>query len=392
MHINAPSQNYGRRINRTLSATYSYFALRSGVHLRGELLVAGGGGGEIVTAIAHPTQVFRWSGFQVHPAQGITVALKVPSPEEYDNPKNWELPSAARPFNPRLKGYYYFDGEGWRATETPIFQTISTVRSGMPVWSGPVQFHLKLEPGAQFEQLLFGYNVNLDLVDYLAEVAIPRLLRQTVVVSRININLNAGVAKLPTGFSPELIQSLHLQTLDSLPIEAKLQNKDIICPELKSPSSQFATLHITLIPHTEFARGLYQIEKIPSVVVRSRDPVNLHEFPVEEPVLVNDTESEVDKVLMGFDLSFDISVKADREKDARIITDHLMHHLVKEGKVYLPPFDLVYGISIPRDPVKGSEGITPFTLQGGTGASNPPDTVGALPTVNFQLLVRRLGY
>ncbi len=345
---------------------------------------------ELVTPIAHPTQASNWTGFQIHHPKHIQVAVRTPTAEQYADPHNWQIPTAARKFSPNNPGYKVFDGNKWVQVEKPQFQEASVIRKGMSSWAGPIQFHLKLQPAAKFKELIFGYEIYLDLFSYIAKTALPNLLKTQVTVVRTDTWVDKGKTKMPNGFDPTLVQEYQIKPLDTPSAAAILVGGDIFASGLAGAAAPHpATLHLKLTPHVEYARGLYQVEKVPCAVVRFREMTNVYGGTLQETVLVDENQSTSDQLLMGHDIIFDIATMADREEDARAIAAQLMGHLTQRGHIYVPPFDLAFGLHFVGGLGRRSGSVVPLNLQGGMGAGDVADTIGGLPTATFQVAIKR---
>jgi len=352
------------KIVRTFNAIALLHQPNQGVLLHNEYLVAKETG-FVMTPAIYPRLAWRYLGFQAHPENGITVALYEES------------------------NFFHWDGTHWISTPEAVYQSPEEIREGIEFWMGAVQLYLRIEQGKSLKEVVIGYEVNLDPIEYIFNFAVPHWLQKPYRLNRIVQVKADGTLDIPKGYNAEQFLELQVRPLEGLPLNAKVQGS-VIRPE-SSLSPQPVQLLFTVQPQVEFTEGIYQIEQAPCVVLRELDIRQYHAPYRYEPVLTNTGRSELDFSVANFDLPVEVSVMATERADAQAIANQIMHKVRDEGRLYIPPIDLDLGCYVEGGiGAGGGQEAVPLELDGGMGVATPSNIRGGLPTVVFRLIFKNL--
>jgi len=363
------------KIVRTFNAITFLKQPNKEVFLNGEYLVAKKTG-ELTTPVIYPRLAWRYLGFQTHPEAGIKVALYAPNGYK-------RLGVTGEP------GFFQWDGMNWLPTPEAIYQSPETIRDGIEFWMGAMQFHLQIEQGKFLRELIVGYEVNFDPIEYILNFAIPQWLQKPYWLNRIVQMKGDGTVEIPKGYNSSQFLDLQVRPLEGLPIKAEVKG-DAIHPEV-ALSPQLAQLRFSVKPQVEFTEGVYQVEKSPCVVLREIDIRQYHAPYRYEPVLTKTGSSELDFSVANFDLPVEVSVMATERGDAQAIANQIMHKVRDEGRLYVLPIDLEFGCYVEGGiGAGGGQEATPLELEGGMGVAAPSNIRGGLPTVVFRLIFKNL--
>jgi hypothetical protein len=359
------------------------------VFLYHEHVIAKESGGEVITPVIYPRLAWQYLGIQAHPEEGIAIALYAPNGYQTQKP-----------------GFFYWDGTLWLPTSEALYQSPEAVREGMESWVGAVQFHIRIDEGRSLKEVTVGYEVDIQLIEYMFNFAIPDWLSQPYRLNRITRTKADGKVEIPKGYNIEQILEATVRSLDGLPVAVKATTPSgnlsqpvftINLPEGRTvnvlPNKPFEPVQLlfTVKPQIKFTEGVYQVEQAPCVVLRELDIREYHAPYRYEPVLSGQGQSELDFPVANFDLSVEVSVMATERADAQAIANQIMHKVRDEGCLYLPPVDLTLGCYVEGGiGAGGGQEAVPFELDGGMGAAAPSNIRGGLPTVVFRLIFKNL--
>lgn len=358
------------KIIRTFCSDFTSFEAIANLRLRDDKFVAEDGEGILVYPSVHPLLAQRFFGFEVKKQGHVQVAVK---------------PILSVSFLPGFE-YAYFDGQNWQGSREKIFQDIEQIRQGMPKWQGGIQFILKILPHSSVKEISFGYEVNFEITEYLLNYAIVDFLKIPCFITYTTRSDATGKIQKPVGYEFEKILSIGVQPMGSAPIPAQ-----IIAGEIELPQpifSQIVQVNFSVIPYIQFTRGLYQIEKLPCVVVR--------ELPIRNvltPYRMNAIEvkpgiNEFDYPVATFDLPVEILVMAQNMNDAKMIMRSLIEHVRDLGKIYIPPTDTEIGIFL-----VGIGELDGLEFEGGMGIEDVSgDFNSGVATAKFKLSLKNLDY
>jgi len=360
------------KIIRNFSAIALFQQPHSGVFFYKDNLIAKEEG-RVVTPVVHPRSAWHYLGFQAHPEEGITIAVYAP---------NGYRPSGQEP------GFFYWDGI-WRPTPEAIYQSPETIREGIGLWAGALQFHARIEQGKTLKELIVGYEVEIDPIEYMLQFAIPNWLSQPYRLNRITRLKADGSVEIPKGYNVGQLLDVQVWGLEGLPIKA-IASGNSIRPETPLPPQPIQLL-FSIKPQVEFTEGIYQIEQSPCVVLRELDIREYHAPLRYEPVLTEKGRSELDYPVANFDLPIEVSVMAAERQDAQAIANQIMHKVRDEGRLYLPPLDLTLGCYVEGGiGAGGGQETIPLELEGGMGVAAKSNVRGGLPTTIFRLVFKNL--
>jgi hypothetical protein len=342
------------------------------VFLYHEHVIAKESGGEVITPVIYPRLAWQYLGIQAHPEEGIAIALYAPNGYQTQKP-----------------GFFYWDGTLWLPTSEALYQSPEAVREGMESWVGAVQFHIRIDEGRSLKEVTVGYEVDIQLIEYIFNFAIPGWLSQPYRLNRISRSKPDGSVDIPKGYNAEQILDVSVRPLEGLLVKAIASN-NLVRPESPIPN-QPVQLLFTVKPQVEFTEGMYQVEQAPCVVLRELDIREYHTPCRYEPVLARQGQSDLDYPVANFDLSVEVSVMATERADAQAIASQIMHKVRDEGCLYLPPVDLTLGCYVEGGiGAGGGQEAVPLELDGGMGVAAPSNIRGGLPTVVFRLIFKNL--
>jgi hypothetical protein len=360
------------KIVRTFNAIALLQEPNSGVVLHREHLIARGIG-NVVTPVIHPRAAWRYFGFQAHPEEWVKVAVYAP---------NGYRPSGQEP------GFFYWDG-AWLPTPEAVYQTPETIRKGIELWAGALQFHAQIAQNMALKELSVGYEVDVDLIEYMFNFAIPTWLSQPYRLNRTSWVKGDGAVDVPRGYNAEQFLEVSLRPMGGLPIEAIASGNSIRTSPPLAP--QLVGVLFTLQPQVEFTEGIYQIEQSPCIVVRELEIREYHTPFRYEPILTGKGGSELDYPVADFDLPVELSVMAAERQDAQAIANQIIHKVRDEGCLYIPPLDLTLGCYVEGGiGAGGGQDSIPLELEGGMGVATPSNIRGGLPTVVIRLVFKNL--
>jgi hypothetical protein len=360
------------KIIRTFNAIALLNQPNHGVFLYHEHVIAREPGGEVITPVVYPRLAWRYLGVQAHPEDGIAIALYSPNGYQTQKP-----------------GFFYWDGTLWLPTSEAIYQSPETVREGMESWVGAVQFHIRIDEGRSLKEVTVGYEVDIQLIEYIFNFAIPGWLSQPYRLNRVSRSKPDGSIDLPKGYNAEQILDVSVRPLEGQLVKAIASN-NLVRSESPIPNQPVQLLFMVK-PQVEFTEGMYQVEQAPCVVLRELDIREYHAPYRYEPVLTGQGQSELDYPVANFDLSVEVSVMATERADAQAIASQIMHKVRDEGCLYLPPVDLTLGCYVEGGiGAGGGSDAIPLELEGGMGVAAPSNTRGGLPTVMFRLVFKNL--
>jgi hypothetical protein len=304
--------------------------------------------GELILPVIHPQSATEYFGFYIHEDEGILVAALAP-------------PST----------YKYYEKGQWHNCQQPIFQAPEMIRAGMPLWEGPIQFHLLLARGARYKTLNVGYEVPRDLLSYLVEFALPCHFKPLRVrLARQIYSTPDGEVYFPDGFDVERTSNLKLQLLEKLPVPVTLRS-DRVLDVVLSPNTP-VQLVFDIEPLVR-KRNTTQIEYLPNVFLDVQDAINGRQLMLSQGVPIDCGEKifRFDESNEGIDLPIDVQVTAAQEDEANAVAFSLRNYIENNGCLRAPAFDLEFGLR--------SVGL----IKGISGS-------GGLPTKRFRMLITNI--
>ena len=313
--------------------------------------------GEILFPVVHPRLADRFFGFQTVCVGEVSVAIT----------------------SPASKLWFAFDGASWQGSPTPIFSTPRSVREGMPLWAGPLQFLVRLEPGAVLQEVKFGYSVCKDLLEYVLETALPRKLNIPMRFSQnVAVNSDGYSTPFPEGFDGHALTDVSLQLFDHPPVSGSpVPESGRIELSETLVAQSVGQLLFTVWPNVEFSQYLYQISQVPCAVVRELDEGKQHRPLREDSIQISETEFLTIGMVYGADQEIEISCIATKEGDARRMAIALSSSIDQNGSIYSPPHDLTIALQVVSGLKKGSQNY----IKSGT-----------LPTMSFIILAKNISY
>jgi hypothetical protein len=313
--------------------------------------------GEILLPVVHPRLANRFFGFQAIHVGKVLVAVT----------------------NPTTNLWFAFDGVGWQASSSPVFSTPRSIREGMPLWAGAIQFLVRLEPDTLLQEVKVGYEVRKDLLEYLLETALPLKLTIPMKFSQnVTVKPDGYSTGFPEGFDGHALTDVQLQLFDQPPVEGSPVPESGRIELAKTLIAEsVGQLLFTVSPTVEFSQSLYQISQVPCVIVREIGEGQHHKPIREDSIQISETEYALIGMVYGADQEIEISCIATKEGDARKMAIALSNSIEQDGKIYLPPHDLTLSLQLISRLQKGTQTY----IKSGT-----------LPTVSFRLLVRNISY
>jgi hypothetical protein len=306
----------------------------------------------------HPLLAHRFFGLEVIPATGVTVAVKV-----------------------ELSDYASFDGNEWSISPVPIFTSIQDFNQGLQYWNlgNSLQFILRLEPMSRVAEISLGYEVEFEVTEYLLNFALPEYLHQEYSVSYMTTIGSTGNIDFSRGYNLEHVRNFQVTSLNGKTIPATMGNNRIYITN----SEYFnypAQVRFLVKPWIVFARGLYQIETLPCILIRELPQRNF-----VTPVRMYGISNEFDYPVGTCDLMIELLIMAQHMADAKAIAFKLIEHIRDRGKIDIPPIDDCVGIQLltlgDNDPIE---------FEGGMGVSSSNDVKGGVATTRLKLMLRHV--
>lgn len=282
------------------------------------------------------------------------------------------------------EGYFKYQNNTWTLSDSPYFHSVSQMREGMNSWVGALNLVVKISQGQILSQIEFGYEVNLEITEYLLRFALPKLLSRSYRVIFPAIAKDDGQVTFPTGFVVERINQCFIQALDAPKYLAQISDGNLISPNI-SPNQE-VQITIDFTPFVEYARGLYQVQSIPTILIREVQLKN-YVTPYRSAYLpVDDAYNlERDYPAANFDIDIELNIMASQMSTAKAIAQQVIHFIQKTGRVYLPPFDLDIGILFQKE-----SKASPVDFTGGEGVDSSSDLIGGISTSTLQLTLKRI--
>jgi hypothetical protein len=358
------------KIIRTFYAHPNEFVAIANLQIEKGEFVASNQEGLLVCTPVNPLLAQRFFGFEVISQGQVAVAVK---PVGVDGSQS--------------DTYSYFNGEVWQECQEAYFHTIEQMLAGMSRWQGGIQFILKIFPNSSFREMSFGYEVHFEITEYLLNYAIPNFLAIPCRIAYTTRISATGKVQKPLGYELSKIVDITVQPMGkpAIPIQ-------IIAGELKLPpevdTNQVVQISFTISPFTYFARGLYQIEKLPCIVIRElpiRDVITPFR---KNAIVVSPGKNEFDYPVTTFDLPLEILVMAQNMVDAKMIMRSLIEHVRDQGKIYIPPTDTSIGVFL-----AGMGESDALDFEGGMGIEETSKDMNAgVATARFNLSLKNLDY
>ncbi len=313
----------------------------------------------LLTPVFAPRLAEAWDGLMVYPDE-VGLAVQVVNPDTQQS-------------------YAFVDGVWQPGT---VWQTPAVIRQGLPHWrGGAMQFRLQLtrQPNGRSPRvfgLKIGFEVNRDLQAYVLEYSLPAALAQPIRLNRFVLPLTDGRSvAVPPGLDPTRLSN-------PLIVGAQSRQRYPLTPTNTNPATlESATLlpeeplelSFGYTPHIEHEPYLYQISKIPTVLVRAGTPQRERRLRVEEWVsLATADQTHFWQSAHCYDLPVQITAIAEGYSEARAIANQLLTVMAR-GYLEVPGF----GAVIPVE-VTGS-------IQRGPGLLGDDLNEGALTAMNFQV-------
>ncbi|QLE46403.1 hypothetical protein FD723_40030 (plasmid) [Nostoc sp. C052] len=358
------------KIIRSFCSDFTRFEAIANLELQHDEFVAKSEAGILVYPSVHPLLAQRFFGFEVKKRGEVQVAVKLVD---------------SKIFSSEFE-YAYFDGENWQGSIERHFQNIELIRQGMLKWQGGIQFILKILPHSSVQEISFGYEVNFEITEYLLNYAIPDFLKIPCFVTYMSRTDATGKVQKPVGYEFDKIIEISVQPMGSAPIPAQ-----IVAGEIKLPQpilKQVVQVNFSVIPYTQFTRGLYQIEKLPCVVIREL-PIRNVITPYRMDVIESQPGiNEFDYPVATFDLPVEVLVMSQNMTDAKMIMRSLIQHIRNSGKIYIPPTDTEIGVFL-----VGIGELDGLEFEGGMGIEDVSgDFNSGVATAKFKLSLKNLDY
>lgn len=247
------------------------------------------------------------------------------------------LPSARIAlFSPQHQSYLRSTGTDWEEVGQPQYQEIELIRPALNRWVGPMQ--IEIEVTENWQAIWVAYEVNVDLLFYLIKFAIPSKLQQEqILVSRRGYTDRDGRFKIE-GIDSSLIKWISARLMGQFFEPCLISDSTI---HLETPNSP-VEVWCRVSPQVEAAYHLYQAEKIPCCVLRLLREENIRYPQGEESIQLSRSESLFMRSGYVADLPIEAKIIAVEEEDGRAIAAGLIAALQRDGRIYVPPFDLSF--------------------------------------------------
>lgn len=279
--------------------------------------------------------------------------------------------------------YQHFSAGAWVVSDDPVFQAPDDFRAGLEEWIGPFQVTLRMMPLARLWKVLLGYEVTLDLLDFIVRNSLPQYLEIPVQYSLPAVFTNGkGTVALPPMdyfLSPAGIGKMEFSQLAS---GTRSRVTAVVSVEgghqvtLRNRVSGSGYLHLEFTPKVNYADEgtFYQIEELPSVVIRRKESSEIG-YPYFPEVAQGVTEDFTCYSLNQLDLLMEVIVVAPSEGMGQAIANKILSKIREDAKLEVSAF----GMSFPV-----------VAMSGVKSDRNTQAIKGSTPKISFQIAVRNI--
>ena len=235
--------------------------------------------------------------------------------------------------------YYYYDGNQWNTSASPVFTTPELVRQGIasyPLQS--IQLQLKLCPGASLSRVAIGIDVFGDPLDYLYNFALPAFFSCSIPISlvgRIN-NSQVNFAQR-NSLDYQRITNLVIQKFQGSVISSQLVEQNILTSSLQE-NGVMVSFDYTIPAQYATEDILYQVTDIPSVLLRRLDSIK-QRIPVAQTSVKTPTDSETITLSLMHNEVVEVTIFAETETMLNQIYRFLEAKIYKNGKISVTGMD-----------------------------------------------------
>ena len=271
--------------------------------------------------------------------------------------------------------YKSFNGTNWVESDDPVYQTPDVIRAGMERWMGPFQVQLKLLPLARLESVLIGFEVTVDLLDFIARNSLPQYLEIPTIYS-IPATFTNGKSKIALPAIASVLEPSGVNRMKFHPLTGNVslitvrsiarEGEDHLV-QLTSSFTGSGYLDLELKPKVTYAEeGTYtQIEEIPTVILRRKELTEIG-YPYHTFVAQGVIADFVSHTLLALDLLMTVTVVATSEGMANAIAMKLISKIQYDSGLAVPAFDMSFVVSMIKFPrsdrnAQGAKGSTPKT-------------------------------
>lgn len=201
------------------------------------------------------------------------------------------------------------------------------MRAGLPLWGklGAVRFGLRLTrspSGAspKINQLKIGYLASGNVLGYLLQYGLPRLLQQVpVTLSRWLESENEAIY----GINPERIRSAH---------NYQVQGD--------------TRVDFDYIPNAIYVRGNYEVEETPVILVELNGSNNHRQINGIESIRTGDRQGQLLQTPQVCDYNVQVTIIAQSTEDVIQVADTLFAILDEQGCITATPYGIEIGVTI----------------------------------------------
>lgn len=298
-------------------------------------LISGATRGSFLLPPLKPQLVEYWEGCTIEGADEsqVEVALRDPSGES---------------------DLEFVDG-AWQWSSAPVYQSLTLLRSRLPVWSRPVQLRVRInrptaqDPTPLITSVVVGFHSRQSLLNMLLFWALPQALAVPVEMSRIvTVGMEGNTLVPPNDVNLSAISNVFFKDAAvGGRHSVAVANNTLVLPYELTPETPGHLLfdyfpEISAVDPQESP----QLSSTPTVLVRFADRTDTrHLLSYHDWVQINPSKALVWQAARTFEALVDIVVFARDITEAWAIADQLQS-LLSRGYVYVPQLDVIVPIMI----------------------------------------------
>jgi hypothetical protein len=232
----------------------------------------------------------------------------------------------------------------WQPSETPVFYAAEELRERLSSWVGPIQFRLRLtrrEGGdsPQVKQVVVGYEVGRNFLDYLMEFALKQFLSIPATLTRFALsNLDGTAVPVPPGLNQEKIAAVRVLVPEQRIASGTIATDRILLDEAV-PTGQPVELQLSYIPRVEHDVGIYQIEEVPCVLLRLLNGENYRKPIAQDWVRTAGDRAKLLELVQFYDQPIEVEIFGSTLADVKSIHQALLTQ-IRQGKFDAPAYGL----------------------------------------------------
>jgi hypothetical protein len=279
--------------------------------------------GHITTPLFPARMAAGYFGFEVRRELGVTIA----------------------PLRASGVAQVFLDGR-WQDTAAPLFYTGAQLRQVLPLWAGPIQFLLRLDRfedgrSPQIRQVVAGYEVGREFLDYLMEFALRQFLTVPVTLTRAAMpNPEGNALPLPKDLKQDRISDIRVLVPELKMVSGTLGSDRILLSELV-PGDRAVEMHLSYKPKVDHEVGVYQVEEIPCVLLRLLEGENYRKPIAQDFVRIAGDQARLLELTQVYDQPVEVEIIGATLGDVKAIHKALVNQIGK-GKMDAP----AYGLSV----------------------------------------------